>query len=83
MSGFVVQLREQKITYGPFATEEEAQGFAVFLTCEVDPAEVHRLRSPVLELLSWRETVLPDITPLRRHVPGAGEHPDLTKDVTF
>lgn len=44
--------------YGPFNTREQAEEFAAFLAAEVDPAYVTVLRSPVTELLGWREMKL-------------------------
>jgi hypothetical protein len=50
---FIVRLRDQQGTYGPFATNGEAEEFAQFLSREVDPAFVEPLRSPTTELLGW------------------------------
>lgn len=52
----VVVLLEQGYVYGPLS-EQEALGFAAYLTREVDPAEVRPLQSPVADLLTWREQV--------------------------
>lgn len=52
---FVVVMRDQGSVYGPFAFKTDADRFARFVTQEIDPAEVRRLCSPVLELLNWRD----------------------------
>ncbi|NUW45595.1 hypothetical protein [Nonomuraea rhodomycinica] len=52
---WIVRLPEQRIPFGPFTDEQEAQRFAAFLTAEVDPAVVERLCSPATELLNWRD----------------------------
>lgn len=57
MSQWVVILSagpEGGIPYGPFTSENLAKAFARFLTDEVDPARVEKLRSPAGELLNWR-----------------------------
>ena len=58
MSQFAVVLKEQGVTWGPFATREEADEFAEFVTAEIDPAEVHALMWPAGELLAWRKVML-------------------------
>lgn len=58
MAGWIVTVNGYP--YGPFDDHEEAQLFAGFLTAEVDPAKVARLRSPVGELLSWHGMVKDD-----------------------
>jgi hypothetical protein len=58
---FVVVLTEQGTVYGPF-DHPTALMFRSYLDAEVDPAEVRRIHSPVLDLLTWRESVaLPQI----------------------
>ena len=57
MSQFAVVLKEQGVTWGPFATREEADEFAEFVTHEIDPAEVLTLMSPTGELLTWRKAM--------------------------
>ncbi|MFI6793620.1 hypothetical protein ACIBG4_40450 [Nonomuraea sp. NPDC050383] len=47
---WIVRLTEQRVPFGPFTDEQEAQRFADFLT-----AEVERLWSPLAQLLSWRD----------------------------
>lgn len=54
---WIVTLDEQQHSYGPFDDRETANRFADFLTAEVDPATVHRLYSPVVSLLGWRDLV--------------------------
>lgn len=39
--------------YGPFDTRELAERYAQFLTGTVDPASVHEMRDPTIELLAW------------------------------
>lgn len=68
---WIVRLVDQGQPYGPFDEWSGAAAFAAFLTAEVDPATIERLRDPVAELLSWRaslgqqlpETVAPDPAP--------------------
>lgn len=58
MSGqWVVDIPGQAV-YGPFGSEAEALAFRDFLADEVDPATVWPLKSPVSELLSWRDFML-------------------------
>lgn len=52
---WIVRLTEQRVPYGPFDDEGQAQRFADFLSAEVDLALVERLASPVTELLNWRD----------------------------
>ncbi|NJP27074.1 hypothetical protein FLW53_23315 [Microbispora sp. SCL1-1] len=47
--------RGAQLIYGPFGEEQEARGFAEYLTAEVDPAFAEPVRSPVAELLAWRD----------------------------
>lgn len=54
---FVVALKDQDTIWGPFASREEADEFAEFVTREIDPAEVRTLQSPAGELLSWRRAM--------------------------
>lgn len=56
MIAWVVVLAHGQGIYGPFADFAEAGDFANFLRIEVDPATVHELKSPVGELLAWRNT---------------------------
>lgn len=52
---FIVALKGQQVAWGPFVSREGADGFAAFVTAEIDPAEVRTLSSPVGELLAWRK----------------------------
>jgi hypothetical protein len=54
---FVVVLKGQSVTWGPFETRSGADEFAAFVTEEIDPAEVRTLSSPVGELLAWRKAM--------------------------
>lgn len=54
---WIVILRDDYVSYGPFDTSEEASEFATYLNEEVDPSIVLKLRSPMQELLSWRRAV--------------------------
>jgi hypothetical protein len=54
---FVVALKGQKVTWGPFGTQGDAEDFADFATEEIDPAEVRTLSSPAGELLAWRRAM--------------------------
>lgn len=56
-SQFAVVLKDQGTVWGPFASREEADEFAEFVTREIDPAEVHTLCSAAAELLAWRKTM--------------------------
>lgn len=56
MTAWVVVLADDQGIYGPFADFAEAGKFADFLRIEVDPATVHEIKSPVGELLAWRDT---------------------------
>lgn len=61
---WIVRLVDQRVPYGPFADLPAAQAFAAFLSDEVDPATVERLRDPLAELLSWRASLgqqLPEV----------------------
>jgi hypothetical protein len=53
---FVVVLAEQGTVYGPF-DHPTALLFMNYLSAEVDPADVRKLCSPVLDLLGWRESI--------------------------
>lgn len=61
MTSWIVRLqtgrKPEYVPYGPFDNEAMAQDFADFLTSEVDPATVHRLRAPVGELLGYWASV--------------------------
>ena len=50
---YIARLTGQRIPYGPIIGQHAAARFAAFLTAEVDPADVERLRDPVAELLGW------------------------------
>lgn len=61
---WIVRLTDQGCEYGPFTDRQTADGFAAFLTAEVDPAEVLPdgpnpigLMDPVRELLAWRDLI--------------------------
>ena len=54
---FVVVLRDQQLVYGPFSDKAEADWFAAYLQDEVDPVTVQEVRSPVRDLLAWRDEV--------------------------
>jgi hypothetical protein len=43
----------EHVPYGPFDDEASAEGFACYLTDEVDPAKAIEMRSPVMELLAY------------------------------
>lgn len=53
---------DEIVVYGPF-DHDTAGHFAAYLAAEVDPAGVHEVRSPVRELLGWREHVLSEQRP--------------------
>lgn len=60
---WIVVLRSSSTyCYGPFIDPDAAHKFAEFLTAEVDPATVHQVRSPVNELLTWREHIATERT---------------------
>jgi hypothetical protein len=56
---FIVTLTDRRCTgtWGPFAARSDAEEFAEFVTCEIDPAEVRTLSSPAGELLAWRRAM--------------------------
>lgn len=70
-SQFVVLLPEPRIVYGPFDRKEDAQRFAAYLTEEVDPADVQTLRSPVADILAWREQIAKPALDRFAHLPCA------------
>lgn len=50
---YIVRLKEQGNCYGPFGDKATADGFAAYLTAEVDPAEVLHVSDPAADLLSF------------------------------
>jgi hypothetical protein len=62
----VLKGRPEAAPWGDFDDKGTAEEFALYLTAEVDPAEVKPLQNPVRDLLGWRRGVaLPAIAGLR------------------